>query len=262
MRPLLPLLLQLLLPLLLLLCGCVAYDEMPLDGTPVSGSVAFNKYRTYEFRWNESVWQDVEFKLTETSGSPYGFWLYIGTDYIPRDGDSDWANGCILSQPQTFVAEALFPNHTMYVSIQGIGQSEDYSVSATVMRTSKVSPVQRLKLNDMPTPGRVAGRQYAYFDVNSPGFEGNITVQVYLNDAPDRHVYVQAIQQPGLATLGHYTWQNKTSSVGQWVSVVEADYVRQPLAISLYSSSPIGFNIRLLGHPYNQTNEVVISSQD
>lgn len=60
------------------------------------------------------------------------------------DGISDWNMGAIASYPANFVVGNIAPNVTYYVGVQGIGDSDVYSISASLQPHDWIPPAPLL----------------------------------------------------------------------------------------------------------------------
>ena len=154
---------------------------------------------------------------TTVTQNPIGVWTYVGRDYQPVDGNSDWNQvlqlpgvpcgakmccyyfrsrlcprvwnqGAIIQYPAKQVIENLEPNETYYVGVQGIGSpSASYTISATIDNKPYVPP-STIKVDDkMPVTSQIPDvYQYAFFTADIPE-DGNYTVSIFPQSSKRAH---------------------------------------------------------------------------
>eukprot|EP00750_Incisomonas_marina_P009253 INCI15868.1.p1 GENE.INCI15868.1~~INCI15868.1.p1 ORF type:complete len:202 (-),score=15.53 INCI15868.1:429-1034(-) len=128
--------------------------ELPLDGSTKSGTLSQNQYDYYTISSEDSG--DVTITTTVTA-NPIGVWTWIGRDYQPVDGNSDWNQGAIINYPAKQTVENLEPNETYYVGVQGIGSpTASYTISATIDNKPYTPPTSIKVDDDLPITGQAS----------------------------------------------------------------------------------------------------------
>eukprot|EP00052_Salpingoeca_macrocollata_P014684 m.115836 g.115836 ORF g.115836 m.115836 type:complete len:150 (+) comp19411_c0_seq4:75-524(+) len=144
---------------------------------------------------------------------------------------------------QEYTVANVNVNYTYHVAIQGIGNSESYSLTAQLTPRPYIPPTL-LEVDDMPTSAEVSQYQYADFIVHAAR-NGNYTVGIYLQDPFDwAYVYVKSL--PVLPTAGNYLYRLDVEHHGVWCTV-SCPYVRNgtDLGIAVHASNHQAFFIRV-----------------
>eukprot|EP00750_Incisomonas_marina_P009254 INCI15868.2.p1 GENE.INCI15868.2~~INCI15868.2.p1 ORF type:complete len:272 (-),score=41.02 INCI15868.2:127-942(-) len=224
--------------------------ELPLDGSTKSGTLSQNQYDYYTISSEDSG--DVTITTTVTA-NPIGVWTWIGRDYQPVDGNSDWNQGAIINYPAKQTVENLEPNETYYVGVQGIGSpTASYTISATIDNKPYTPPTSIKVDDDLPITGQISDQfQYLFFIADIPE-DGNYTISVNPSSnsfstsekrpANEKHgTVVKTSHGPtrpltedvyllgsnlDLPTLGHRQWENSTSRYNTWTTL-ECPFLRK-----------------------------------
>ena len=243
-------------------------QQLSLDGTAIKGSVTFNSYNYYYFI-SDSSSGDVEIITTVDSGSPYGVGTYIGRGYKPYDGDSDWDGLAIAGYNSDIMVDNIQINSTYYVSVQGIGDSDTYSISATLTKQSYIKPTQ-LIINDIPYDSKCQSDQYSDFLLNV-STNGNFSCSIYVESSDididndngnindnqlrdmqsGKNVQLQDIDSALLVSPngvlprdGNYEWMLEIDKTGDWESL-QIPFARHgQYGISVSSEYDIQFYVK------------------
>ncbi|ETO07871.1 hypothetical protein RFI_29519 [Reticulomyxa filosa] len=218
-------------------------DQISLNGSPKQGSVKMNSYNYYYFISQQSG--NVEIVNKVVSGSPYGVWTYVGRDYEPYDGKSDWSQGAISGYPADFFVDNIQINATYYISVQGIGNSDTYSLTAVLTPHSYIPPTQ-LTMNDQPWTSNVnTDYQYTdfYLDVST---NENFTVSVYVNSGDVESGDVVLLVSPNgvLPRTGNYEWQLELTKSQTWQNLLIPFAREGTYGISVWATHAIQFYIK------------------
>ena len=227
-------------------------QQLSLDGTTMKGSVTFNSYNYYYFISDDSS-GNVDIITTVDSGSPYGVGTYVGRGYKPYDGDSDWDGLAITGYNSDITVDNIQINATYYVSVQGIGDSDTYSIKASLTQGSYIKPTQ-LIMNDMPYDSKCQSDQYSDFLLNI-STNGNFSCSVYVessdNDIKDGirnvgDIDTQLLVSPDgvLPRDGNYQWMLEISKSGDWESLQIPFARRGQYGISVSSQYDTQFYIK------------------
>eukprot|EP01013_Petalomonas_cantuscygni_P008121 TRINITY_DN20833_c0_g1_i1.p1 TRINITY_DN20833_c0_g1~~TRINITY_DN20833_c0_g1_i1.p1 ORF type:complete len:281 (+),score=29.89 TRINITY_DN20833_c0_g1_i1:243-1085(+) len=144
---------------------CDAAHRISMDGDTHAGTLSQNKYSYYCFI--PQTWGVVTINTVVTGGSAVGVWSWVGLEFRPVDGRSDYNMGSIANYPANFQIVNAFPNRTYWLGIQGIGISSSFSTSVTIANHPPTPPVD-LVLGDPPTTASVEPRQFAFFRARVP----------------------------------------------------------------------------------------------
>lgn len=228
----------LLLGLWLAAASCPQYATLPLDGSPVSGSLGFNEYLYFSFVPSQSGNVD----LTQTASvSPYGVWTFIGAGYVPIDGRSDWDWGTIAAYAESFVVENVRAGDCYVVGVWH-GESDTASFELTAkLDVEPYTPPTNLTVGDMPTEGIVDAAQYSDFFV-TPSTSGNLSISLFAN----AHLATLLALPHALPRLGNRQAELALNCTGKWESLI-VPWVRAgtTIGLSVWSGDGTAFDIRV-----------------
>ena len=159
-------------------------------------------------------------------------WSWVGENYQPYDGDSDWNNGCIESYPADYHVDNI--------------------ISAKLTTKQYIEPIQLL-MNDEPYPGKTITYQYTdfYIDIES---SGNFTVALFADKCSSTNIVEILIANPGNSLpprTGNAEWKLKIEKSGTWNNSVVVPFARPNIyQISVWAELETSFYIKV----YNNTS--------
>ena len=219
--------------------------ELNLDGSKESGSVDFNGYDYYYFQSQTSGNVEITVSCNDS------VWSYVGENYEPYDGDSDWDNGCIQSYPADYYVDNI-QNVTYYVAIQGISFAESYQISAKLTTKPYIQPIQLL-MNDEPYSSKTITYQYVDFYINIESI-GNFTVDIYADKCSSSYIVELLIANGGdplPPRTGNAEWKLKIEKSGIWNNMVIPFARPNIYLISVWAELETSFYIKV----YNTSSQ-------
>lgn len=225
-----------------------APTELKLDGTKQSGSVDFNGYNYYYFESQSSGNVEITVSCSDS------VWSWVGENYQPYDGDSDWDNGCIQALAADYLVDNIIKNVTYYVGIQGIGNKESYQISAKLTTKPYIEPLQLL-MNDQPYPDQSIKYQYVDFYINIES-TGNFTVALFADKCSSTDIVellISAGGNPLPPRTGNAEWKLKVEKSGTWSNnTLLVPFARPNVyQISVWAELETSFYIKV----YNNTGD-------